>query len=782
MKKIFKALFAIAAGITLLASCQQAGDVLALALSADQTAITFDGAAPQEITLNLKADGDWYAYAPDWVTVTPSHGTGDATVKVSASKNLDQWNELNAPRADVVAFCGAGETRFSVNVAQQGEAGLDATKYYKQIKSAAEVDPEVTFLIVFDLGGDLQAAMNVGCGKDDNTYAYGYTTKVNPDENGVIVMTSGSLSHKLVPVEGGYAIKQPNGAYLYQSASYANFYLTTDISKASTWTLEFTDKGEAKLTNVSAANRILQYDNKSYKDFGSWADIQDGYVLPLLYMDQAEPTGEELFAPEETYVLASATSVVIPVTSNRTWKVRNHDSWVKDFTPSGTGNGNIEFSLDANTGAARTAEIMIIGETTNMTVKLVQSAPMKTIAELNAWCELTKTGADYDITLTNAVVSYVNGNNAFIEDATGGILLYKSGHGLKVGDCFNGKVSGKGTMYGGAPELTSWNDAEATKTTAEAPCTTVQLSELLNNFAKYVSQVVKVEGVKITDGMGTGDRNGKLSQGDKTIDLYAKVNNKVFITANSEGDLIAIPCYSGTKKQLGVWESAHFTATKIGGAITVPATLEVENGGTAALNATVNSGAAITYKSSDETVATVSADGVVTGLKTGEATITLTAPEAEGYTAAEATCKVTVAAPLPTITVTEDDVPSKYGDDVEITIGGITFIANQLACYNKGTGAKQGLQFKKEIGYLVNKTPMGSKITKIVITKGDGFYATNYTLYAGSAENPETVITGTSDATSTTYDLSGGNYTYFKLANTSTYAGYLDSVVIKYAE
>ena len=152
MKRIFKAIFAIAAGITLLASCQQAGDVLALSLSADQTVINFDGAAPQEVTVNLSADGDWYAYAPDWITISPSHGTGNAAVKVIASKNLDEWNELNAPRADVVAFCGAGDKRFSVNVSQMGEAGLDDTKYYKQIKSAAEVDPDVTFLIIFNLG------------------------------------------------------------------------------------------------------------------------------------------------------------------------------------------------------------------------------------------------------------------------------------------------------------------------------------------------------------------------------------------------------------------------------------------------------------------------------------------------------------------------------------------------------------------------------------------------------------------------------------------------------
>ena len=558
MKRIFKSLFALAAGVTLLASCQQAGDVLAQALSADQTVINFDGAAPQEVTVNLKADGEWYAYAPDWVTVTPSHGDGDAVVKITAAKNLDEWNELCAPRADVVAFCGGGDKRFSVNVSQVGEAGLDATKYYKQIKSAAEVDPEVTFLIVFDLGGDLQAAMNIGCGKDDNSYAYGYTTKVTPDADGTIVMTNGSLSHKLEAVDGGYAIKQPNGAYIYQSASYANFYLTTDKSKASVWDLTFNDKGEAVLKNTSAGDRILQYDKDGYKDFGSWQTIGSGYVLPLLYMDQAEPTGEELFAPEKTYVLAGATSATINVTSNRTWKVRNHDSWIKDFTPSGNDNGNIQVSLDANTGAARTAQFQIIGETTNMTVQLVQAAPMKSIDDLNAWCILTGTSAAYDVTLTNAVVTYVNGNNAFIEDATGGILLYKKNHGLKVGDCFTGRITGQGTMYGGAPELTSWDASEAEKTTAEVSYPEVTLSELYKNFAKYVSCAITLKAVTFTDGLAVGDRNGKISQGSDSIDVYAKVNS-VVIETGAVGDLIAIPSYNGTKKQLGVWRTADFT-------------------------------------------------------------------------------------------------------------------------------------------------------------------------------------------------------------------------------
>ena len=38
-----------------------------------------------------------------------------------------------------------------------------------------------------------------------------------------------------------------------------------------------------------------------------------------------------------------------------------------------------------------------------------------------------------DFALTGATVTYVNGSSAYIEDKSGAVLLYKSGHGLKAG-------------------------------------------------------------------------------------------------------------------------------------------------------------------------------------------------------------------------------------------------------------------------------------------------------------------------------------------------------------
>ena len=85
-------------------------------------------------------------------------------------------------------------------------------------------------------------------------------------------------------------------------------------------------------------------------------------------------------------------------------------------------------------------------------------------------------------------------------------------------------------------------------------------------------------------------------------------------------------------------------ATEIPGIITVKKSVSLEVGATAELAATVNSGAAVSYASADETVATVSAEGVVTAVKEGTTTITVTAPATGIYTAASAEVAVTVKA------------------------------------------------------------------------------------------------------------------------------------------
>lgn len=132
-------------------------------------------------------------------------------------------------------------------------------------------------------------------------------------------------------------------------------------------------------------------------------------------------------------------------------------------------------------------------------------------------------------------------------------------------------------------------------------------------------------------------------------------------------------------------------------------------------------------------------------------------------------------------TLTDANLPTAYEKDA----GGSyveTIVTEENIQYNIFTVANygSGIQIRKEGGYISNHTAFESiKTIKVTCHPDKSWYPSNLVLYAGTAENPsETVITATSDDNTSTFDLSAGNYTHFKLANTSTYAVYLEKVEI----
>lgn len=93
-------------------------------------------------------------------------------------------------------------------------------------------------------------------------------------------------------------------------------------------------------------------------------------------------------------------------------------------------------------------------------------------------------------------------------------------------------------------------------------------------------------------------------------------------------------------------EGQGTTPTLVDPTIEVSPTLSVEKGKTATIAVTTNSNGAKTWSSSDETVATVDNNGVVTGVKAGTATVTLSIAATSSYNAGSAQIAVTVTAPV----------------------------------------------------------------------------------------------------------------------------------------
>lgn len=209
----------------------------------------------------------------------------------------------------------------------------------------------------------------------------------------------------------------------------------------------------------------------------------------------------------------------------------------------------IKFQYNSNENAYATWEIK--------NLKIVEGAPAITsvagLIDNTVAAETAFTG-----NFTDAVVTYVNGNNAFIEDATGGIQLYKSGHGLTAGMVINGAVSGKVKLYNGYAELTDVDGSKATVTTGSAPAPTVlTLATLLDSYLRWQNCQVKLEGVTFTKALDANNRNGEISQGGKTLAAYSQVKGKVLM--DGTGDLICFPTRYNATLQVGCWDSAHFT-------------------------------------------------------------------------------------------------------------------------------------------------------------------------------------------------------------------------------
>lgn len=126
------------------------------------------------------------------------------------------------------------------------------------------------------------------------------------------------------------------------------------------------------------------------------------------------------------------------------------------------------------------------------------------------------------------------------------------------------------------------------------------------------------------------------------------------------------------------------------------------------------------------------------------------------------------------LNITTEGLPSAYAADAVVTFSGKDFYFNQVADFGNG------IQMKKTEGYIANKTALG-KIKKITLVAKEGktWYPGNLQLFAGNAEKPSEEIT-TTDEDKLVYDFTGKDCTFFKLANTSGYAVYLDSIKVEF--
>lgn len=237
-----------------------------------------------------------------------------------------------------------------------------------------------------------------------------------------------------------------------------------------------------------------------------------------------------------------------------------------------------------------------------------------------------KDAKEYIVSLNNAVVTKVSGNNAFIEENETGIQYFKYNNDFKEGQVINGTATVKGFMYNNWAELTSIEgDITITDGGAVAP-TEVTLEELTNNYDKYESRLVKVTAAEVTSAFNS--QNGEISQNG--FKFAVRANNKnISMTLGETIDIIGVLGIYFDTKQLNVFSQDDITKDENAKTFSWTATsaeIDINNGDISALPTLTNTyEGAVNYDSSNKGVATIGeTDGQITIVGAGTTTITAT--------------------------------------------------------------------------------------------------------------------------------------------------------------
>ena len=271
----------------------------------------------------------------------------------------------------------------------------------------------------------------------------------------------------------------------------------------------------------------------------------------------------------------------------------------------------------------------------------------KTIAEAKAAITATKTKSK--LIFDNVTVSFAKGSNTYITDGKEGFLLYGSSVGLATGQNVNITVTGDLYLYNGLPEIS----VSEIQTTVNSEGNVVnpldvEIAELVDDPIKFSNMLVKMEGVSFLEETFTSRNVGITQDGEEAVlrDNWSVATNMTFDTSaeyNITGLVAiyndAVQIYpraeedieidSDLQKPTSAWSLDEVTVESLDAKIDA--------------KFTTNSDGAITYSSSNENVATVSADGIITLVGGGKCVITAHTAETATFLASSASITIIVA-------------------------------------------------------------------------------------------------------------------------------------------
>ena len=410
----------------------------------------------------------------------------------------------------------------------------------------------------------------------------------------------------------------------------------------------------------------------------------------------------------------------------------------------------------ATVGSRYTAPFMVSEECTVKAVAInkenkvsaVATAEFRFIADeaiqsIAALCAATPAEgtADVLVSIKNWIVTGVKGNQLFFTDGKNGIVNYCKGHGFEVGDIVNGEAVVTLTIFNECAEITSLTAATegitVTKGEGATPMT-VAIADLQKDMQGCL---LYFEGLTYSaeEGAFIDDDDNKIVPNNKFVSLPELINGQTY---NVTGVAVWFVQSGGSS----YWAIAPRTADEfvlVTSQIAPISSWSVESetvdvNGKVTATFTTNSDGQVTYESSDETVATIDAEGNITPVGRGVATITANVAETETYLPDSKSFTLTVTEAGyedATFAYNDEDIQGQgapdTGSELTATRGVLTLYANKayakvgdthIKIYGSKFEGKDEDKVLTEPSFIQLSVPEGYIITDIVLTAtGEGY-------------------------------------------------------------
>lgn len=394
--------------------------------------------------------------------------------------------------------------------------------------------------------------------------------KITVSDNYVFSLSGNNTDGFTISSTGGKKVG-PEGTPTSSSKTKV-LYITTDITTK--WIVEKYNNNEDifVLRIAESDHAVMQYFSEDWKSYyaTNYSTDEDGamkiYVPEICYnsnptSDIIEPSvafekGNTTLYLDGTTTYTNAASVTGVDKSVTGYKSSDESVATVDasgvVTAVGIGTATITAYLDIELGEHKAAEASY-----EVTVKNTT-----TIAGLKALYNAAQSPAKaFAADFTDAVVTYVSGNHAYIQDASGAIYA-SCGSSLTAGKKINGAVSGTITAPNQIDEIKTIDLSKATLTDTDVPAAEVKTLAQIK-AGDYDGKLVTVNGATIKTGMNDATSGGVITDDNNQTTFNIIAPNRLTLNATEEGNFTAfVSIYGGSTYRLNIYEASQFVKTR----------------------------------------------------------------------------------------------------------------------------------------------------------------------------------------------------------------------------